>query len=477
MEQILDALNNPIVLTAVLLVLLVTALAVLMRLFSERERGVGTRLDEAERRLTERFEGVRTQSGEQAARSREELSSNLRGMSDSVTRVMGEMARTQQTQLDAFAARLSDMARVDEQRMDEMRKTVEGRLMAYEDRMDRIGGIIDGKLDKNEQRMEQMRQTIDQRMASLQADNNARLQQMQKSVDEQLNTTLDRRLDESFRLVSERLDQVYRGLGEMQTLASGVGDLKKVLTGVNTRGLVGEIQLGTLLSQILARDQYTENAVIMPGGGCARYAVRLPGIDGQGESLLPIDAQFPQEAYERLIDAVESGDAVEVDRRELQLEQKLIDAAARIGEQLVSPPFTTDFAVLFLGSEGLYAEALRRTGLTERLRNEYHVTLAGPATLSALLNSLQMGFRTLAIERRSEEVWALLGAVRGEFVDFAEALARTQKRIRQASESIEDAANKSRTIQKKLKGVEELNVDQRRALLKDAETSEYEDWD
>lgn len=461
-------LTNPAFLLAVALLLLVLALILLFRRTGQREQDISNRLESVEKAISNKLEENRAREDEQARRGREELSGNLRGMGDSVTRVMGEMARTQQAQLDAFAGKLSEMSRVDEARMDDMGKRVEARLAAYEDRMDRIGEVLDDKLEKNDQRLERMRDTVEKQMERMREGNELRLEQMQQTVDERLNRTLDKRLGESFRLVSDRLDQVYKGLGEMQSLASGVGDLKKVLTGVRSRGLLGEIQLGGLLSQLMTPDQYEQNVRVLPGGEAADFAICLPDKTETGApTYLPIDAKFPHEAYYRLLDAQESGDGERIDALTGEFEQKLYVTADRIREQFVHPPVTTDFAVLFLGSEGLYAEALRRPEIAERLQREYHVMLTGPSTLAALLNSLQMGFKTIAIERRSEEVWDLLGAVRGEFVNFADALSRTQKKLRQATETIEDASRKSRAIQRKLKGVEKLGPSKREALLSD----------
>ncbi len=485
MEEILQAFSNPLapaILAIAAFAVMLAALIALLRNAMARESALSEQLEDVQRTLNSHLEEARGESEEQARRNREELSGNLRGMGDSVTKIMGEMARTQQTQLDAFAVRLGEMSRADEQRMEGMRNTVEGRLAAYEDRMDRIGDILDSKLSQNEQRMDLLRAGIESRMESMQRDNNVRLQQINHTVDEQLGGALDRRLSERFQAVSDRLDMVYQGLGEMQTLASGVGDLKRVLSDVRARGLVGEIQLGALLDEMLSPSQYVKKPRVGANGATVSYAVRLPGSmpDGQ-ECLLPIDASFPRETYDALMDAARLGDKKRCERLDGELAEQVESAARRLAEECVNPPTTTDFAVLFLGSEGLYAEVLRQGALAERLQRELHVTLAGPGTLSALLNSLQMGFRTLDIERRSREVWALLGAVRGEFGGFAEALARTQKRIRQASESIEEAARKSRTIQKKLKRVEALDDNQREALLTD-DTAEDElyhnsDWD
>ena len=447
---------------------LVVAIIALIRRFSKRESLLSDRLNTVESSLNEQLKHSQEQSNEQAGRAREEMSNNLRGMGDSVTRVMGEMARTQQSQLDAFATQLRDMGRVDEARMGDMQKSVE-------DRMDRISTVLDDKLDRNEQRLERMRQTVSEQMTSMQEGNNLRLEQMHQSVDERLNKTLESRLGESFRIVSQRLEQVYQGLGEIESLASGVGDLKKVLTGVKTRGTMGEIQLGGLLSQLMTSEQYAKNFPLSPNGESVDYAIILPGrASSEPACYLPIDARFPHEAYYRLLDAQDGSDSELIQQLSDEFDQKLIMTAHRIQEQFIFPPQTTDFAVLFLSSEGLYAEVLKRQDLVEQLQRDHHVMLTGPSTLAALLNSLQMGFKTMAIEKRSEEVWALLGAVRGEFSTFADALARTQKRIRQADESIQDVSRKSRAITRTLKGVDKLPGAKREQLLN---TQDIEDDD
>lgn len=471
-----EILNNPVLgaVLALVAAAVVMLLALLLRA-SRRDRALNQRLEAVERAFTERLTSASNQNDVQAQRSREELSSGMRGMSDSVTRVMNEMARTQQAQLDSFSGQLRSMSRIDEERMEGMRQSVEQRLASYEQRMDKIGAILDDKLSGNERRMESMRQTVEQKMERLQSDNAQKLEEMRLTVDEKLHATLDKRLGESFQMVSERLEQVYKGLGEMQSLASGVGDLKRVLTNVKTRGTWGEIQLGTLLSQLMAPGQYEENVAVKPGSAeRVEYAVKLPGKDLRSEEVvyLPIDAKFPQADYQRLLDAVDGGDPAEVERVGKQLEAAIKVEAKRIRDKYIDPPHTTDFAVMFLPVEGLYAEVLRRPGLSELLQSEYRITVTGPTTLAALLNSLQMGFKTLAIERRSGEVWALLGAVKTEFGRFADVLARTQKKIRQASDSIEDAARKTRTIQKKLKGVQELGQRESQRLLEGEEPAE-----
>jgi DNA recombination protein RmuC len=278
-------------------------------------------------------------------------------------------------------------------------------------------------------------------------------------VDEKLHATLEKRLGDSFQQVSQRLEQVYKGLGEMRSLAAGVGDLKKVLTNVKTRGTWGEVRLGAILEQVLIPDQYAANVATRKNGReHVEYAVRLPGRRGEGEQAvwLPIDAKFPQEDYQRLCDAQEAADREGVERSIRSLEARIRTEAKKIREKYLDPPHTTDFAIMFLPVEGLYAEVLRRPGLCDQLQREHRVLVTGPTTLAALLNSLQMGFRTLAIERRTAEVWRLLGAVKAEFGKFGEALAKTRKKIQEAGNSIDRAHLRTRVIARRLEKVQQL---------------------
>ena len=477
MREFVEILSSPAMQIAVGAICVVLIFLAAWRL---RSHAFEAKLNEMQRALSDQFQDVRGEAGGEAQRSREEMGANLRGMSDSVARVMGEMGRTQQVQLDAFAGQLRELGRDEEARLNELRRSMETRLQAYDERIGSIGDVVDNRLLSGEQRIDRLREGVEARLMSLQSDNAQRLTQMQQMVDEKLTSTLDKRVSESFRLVSERLEQVYNGLGEIEALASGVGDLRRVLTGVKSRGAVGGIQLGALLSQILSPDQYEAEVQLHEGAEPVSFAIRLPGRTEGAVSYLPLDARFPHEAYDRLIDAVEAGDSEAQEQAGLELEKKLMRAAERVHTQYIDPPRTTDFAVLFLGSEGLYAEALRRPGLAERMQRDHHVTLTGPSTLAALVNALQMGFRTLALEKRAEEVWALLGAVRGEFATFAEALGRTQKRIRQASESIEDAAEKSRRSEKRRRGVEQLGATKSKAILGEEEDDSEmfsTDWD
>ena len=329
----------------------------------------------------------------------------------------------------------------------------------------------------NEQRSEQLRVSVETRLGAIQADNASKLEEMRKTVDEKLHATLEQRLGDSFKLVSERLEQVHKGLGEMQTLAAGVGDLKKVLTNVKTRGTWGEVQLEALLDQVLTAEQYEKNVATRPGSNeRVEFAIRLPGQGDRASDSrpvwLPIDAKFPVEDYQRLVEAQDRADPVAVEVAAKALEMRLRDEAKKIRDKYVEPPHTTDFAILYLPTEGLYAEALRRPGLADVLQREFRVSLAGPTTLAALLNSLQMGFRTLAIEKRSSEVWAVLGAVKTEFGKFGEALESTRKKLEQATKSIESAGVRTRQIERKLKGVEALPVVEAQAKLGNLEEIE-----
>lgn len=321
--------------------------------------------------------------------------------------------------------------------------------------------------ESNAQRMAEIRTTLETKIRDLQTDNGSRLEEMRKTVDEKLHATLEQRLGESFKLVSDRLDKVHQGLGEMQQLAIGVGDLKRVLTNVKTRGTWGEVQLHLLLEQMLTSDQYAKNVETIPGSGeRVEFAIKLPGQqEGQAPVWLPIDAKFPKEQYERLVEAADrvDGDALLHAGRELERAMRV--EAKTIAGKYLSPPLTTDFAILFLPTEGLYAEIMRRPGLSDELQRLYRISIAGPSTLCALLNSLQMGFRTLALEKRSAEVWQVLGAVKTEFGKFGEVLATTKTTLERAAKNIGQAEVRSRQMERKLKSVESLPVEVAQQLL------------
>ncbi len=330
--------------------------------------------------------------------------------------------------------------------------------------------------DANERRLGEVRSTLETRLKDLQTENTSKLDEMRKTVDEKLHVTLEKRLGESFKQVSDRLEQVHKGLGEMQTLAAGVGDLKRVLTNVKTRGTWGEVQLATLLEQTLTAEQYDVNVATLPGSNDrVEFAIRLPGRSEDQPIWLPIDSKFPIEDYERLLGAQERADTTGVEEAGKALENRLKLEARTIHEKYVGPPHTTDFALLFLPTEGLYAEALRRPGLADFLQREYRVTITGPNNLSALLNALQMGFRTLAIEKRSSEVWELLSAVKTEFGKFGDVLAKTRDQLETVTMSIGQAEVRTRQMARKLKDVEALPASKTAKLLGEQEVPEEDD--
>ena len=319
----------------------------------------------------------------------------------------------------------------------------------------------------NDQRLAELRLTVEQRLTAIQQDNEKKLEQMRATVDEKLHATLEQRLGESFKQVAERLEQVHKGLGEMQNLARDVGSLNRVLTNVKTRGVFGEVQLAGLLDQVFTAEQYAANVAVLPGSNeRVEFAISLPGQRNDGKPLwLPIDAKFPREDYERLLDAQERADAPAAEAAGKAIENRLRLEAKTIREKYIGPPHTTDFGILFVPTEGLYAEALRRPGLLESLQREHKVMLCGPTTLLATLTSLQMGFRTLALEKRSAEVWEVLGAVKTEFGKFGDVLAKAKKKLEEAGNTLDAAEVRTRAMTRKLKGVEALPDDAAQHLL------------
>ncbi|HVP31721.1 MAG TPA: DNA recombination protein RmuC [Myxococcota bacterium] len=362
--------------------------------------------------------------------------------------------------LVALTGRLDALAGVHERSARELREEVTANRRE-------LGEAFGKFAESVEQRLERLRGTIDAKLQQIQQESAAKLDQMRAAVDEKLQGTLEKRLAESFHQVSTRLEQVHKGLGEMQQLATGVGDLKRVLSNVKQRGTWGEVQLGHLLEQVLAPGQYEANVAVRPGSGeRVEFAVRLPGRDGGEKPVwLPIDAKFPLEDYQRLVEAGERGDADAVDAAGRALELRIRDCAKEIQAKYVDPPHTTDFGILFLPTEGLYAEALRRPGLSDALQREQRVVIAGPTTLWALLSSLQMGFRTLQIEKRSSEVWKVLGAVKTEFGRFGGLLEGVQRKLQEATNKMDDVAKKTRTIGQRLRDVEALPAGESRLLL------------
>jgi DNA recombination protein RmuC len=396
---------------------------------------------------TERLEReLRREISESARGGRQELTQNLATFQLTLIQQGAEATRTQNNQIDAFAQQLALL-----------QKTLSDTLTTQ----------LSGLSESNARRMNEVRETLEKQLLQLQATNAAKLDEMRATVDEKLQTTLQTRLGESFKQVADRLEQVHKGLGEMQTLAAGVGDLKHLLTNVKTRGIFGEAQLSALLEQVFVADQYAAQVATRPGSkNVVDFAIKLPGKSDHGEPLwLPIDAKFPNEDYERLLDAQGRADVLGAEAAGKALEVRIRLEARSIAEKYVEPPHTTDFAILFLPTEGLYAEVLRRPGLMQALQRDHRITLAGPTTLLAMLSSLQMGFRTLALEKRSSEVWQVLGAVKTEFGKFGDVLAKVKSQTETVLKTLDSAETRSRAMGRALKKVEALPEAQVPALI------------
>ncbi len=388
------------------------------------------RLDNIEKNLERTERALR----EEMAKNREEMGRGLKDFNESLLNRVTENGAAQKGQWEIFSQQLTTLT------------------------------------SQNVQKLDKILDTIDLHLRNLQEDHNRQLEMIRTTVDEKLQDTLEKRLGASFRLVGERLEMVQKGLGEMQVLAAGVGDLKKVLTNIKTRGTFGEIQLGNLLEQILSPEQYAVNvATKQDSANRVEFAIKLPGQhkNRSHQVWLPLDAKFPQEDYLRLLEAQEQGNPAAVEEAARQLERTIREMGKNIRDKYLDPPNTTDFGIMFLPAEGLYAEVLRRTGLVETLQREFKVVITGPTTLAALLNSLQMGFCTLAIEKRSSDVWSLLGAVKTEFTTFGGILEKTHKKIKEAGNIIEKAATRSRAIERRLKNVQEMPTPDTAALIGD----------
>jgi DNA recombination protein RmuC len=396
-----------------------------------RLESLGARLADHERDIRTDLAIARNEQAGTAAALRQELGELMAREQQGMARELGTMSSLTRDQLMAFGARLAQLAQGSDAQMDALRRGVE------------------------------------QRLDVLREENIRKLEEMRATVDEKLQATLEKRLGDSFSLVSERLEQVHKGLGEMQQLAVGVGDLKRVMSNVKMRGGWGEVQLGALLAELLTPAQFATNVATRPGRGeRVEFAIALPGRGDDGTPCwLPIDSKFPLDAGQRLQDAQERADAAGVETSRRELDQFFKSQARAIRESYVEPPHTTDFAILFVPTEGLYAEAVSRAGLADGLQREHRVVLAGPTTLAALLNSLQIGFRTLAIEKQSAEVWRTLGAVKTDFGKFGDLLAKTKEKLDKVGETLEDASRKSRTIERKLRNVEALPAAEAELLL------------
>ncbi len=387
-------------------------------------RSVADDLARLNERLQQALAAARQEAAEAAAAQRHELLAQMQELGRTLHALLSTLGEGQQR-------RIAELTAAQQAQFDAVRQTLDSRL-------------------------ESLRSSVGEQLDKVRQDNAVKLEEMRRTVDEKLHDTLEKRLGESFKQVSERLEQVHKGLGEMQALAVGVGDLKKVLTNVKTRGSWGEVQLGALLEQLLTADQYAAQVRVRPRSTeIVDFAIRLPGRDdGDTPVWLPIDAKFPKEDYERLSDAAERGDAAGVETAVRQLEARIRQEARDIRDKYIAPPDTTDFAILYLPTEGLYAEVLRRPGLADFLQRDCRVVVAGPTTLAALLNSLQMGFRTLAIQKRSSEVWKLLAAVKKKFEGFGETFSRVQKKIQEADKALDDARSDTEIIGKRLRLVE-----------------------
>jgi len=461
-------------------------------------------------------ERIRQAGDDQARALRQELADNLRGFQDTTLKVFREFGDSLGADVKEFGDRLDkgvktideraagigskldqDMARMAEEatkNRDALRQTIEAKLDAagakqagaakdlreemtgsfqslgrtvsetltklgeqQKERLENVTTALSALTEKQERAQETLKQTVEGRLDAIRSESATKLEEMRKTVDEKLQSTLETRLGESFNRVVEQLERVHKGIGEMQTLAAGVGDLKRVLSNVRVRGTFGEVQLGMILEQFLSPEQYTKNAQVKDDSQeRVEFAIKLPGPNTDGELLLPIDAKFPQEDYERLLAAAELSDGEAVAETSREIENRIKLFAKAIRDKYIAPPRTTDFAILYLPTEGLYAEVLRRPGLFEHLQREYHVTLTGPTTFSALLNALQMGFRSLAIEKRSSEVWQILGAVRGEFGKYNEVVDKLSKQLSTASKSVESLGIRTRAMNRTLRDVEKL---------------------
>lgn len=440
----LETLTVPLLCCIAILLLIL----ILMHLIEHRKSlKTNHRIKESMDLLTEE---IRHSEQQLSLSMRKELVQNLQQLNESLIGTFGQITRSQSEQVNAIIRQSYDNAQAADQRQQGMHR------------------MIDENMQRGEMRIESMRKTMDENMRLLREENTKKLSEMRATVDEKLNDTLEKRLNSSFAQVSERLEQVYKSLGEVHGLASGVGDLKKMLSNVKTRGIWGEVQLGALIEQVMTESQYDVNVTVVPGSSeRVEFAIRLPGRDADGKAVyLPIDSKFPQEDYARLVDASQEGNPEAIEVAQKALLNTVKTEAKRIGKY-IAPPHTTDFAVMFLPLEGLYAEVVRHTEVIDVLQREYRILISGPSTLVALLNSLHMGFRTLAIEQRSAEVWKLLGAVKNDFGSFAKALEATQNKLQQATVSIDSAFAKTRKIEKHLRSVELLDSAETQKLLSD----------
>ncbi|NUZ05069.1 DNA recombination protein RmuC [Piscinibacter koreensis] len=469
------------------LLLLVTAWLALRRPDTRPWQRFSDQLHELLRAETQRVEReLRDEISRSSLATRQELGQTLVGFQQTLLTQQGDVARTQNEQIDRFGLQLAATrdglaeslrvaALTQAQQASSARDTLDHTLARLSEQqavtLQRFSDTLNEQLRalarSNDERMSEVRSSVERKLQAIQADNEKKLEQIRATVDEKLHATLEQRLGDSFKQVADRLDQVHRGLGEMQTLARDVGSLNRVLTNVKTRGIFGEVQLSGLLEQVLTHEQYATNVETVPGSGArVEFAIRLPGRrDDHAPLWLPIDCKFPRDDYERLVEAQERADRPAMELAARAIETRLRNEARTIRDKYIESPHTTDFGIMFVPTEGLYAEALRRPGLVESLQREYKVMLTGPTTLLATLSSLQMGFRTLALEKRSTEVWETLGAVKTEFAKFGDVLAKTKKKLDEASSSIEMAERRTRVMARSLRDVEAVPDDRAQTLL------------
>ena len=441
-----------------------------------------------ERAVREEIAGNREEMAYTLGQTREEIQNAVRNAGEIQNRTMLRFSETTETKIERFREGMEERFELIHSGTGRTLKSFNDSLLLALNKITEIqhrqltafSGQISHLTETNQQRIEQLRSAVEEKLAAIQENNARHLEQMRVTVDEKLQGALEKRITDSFRLVSERLEQVYRGLGEMQSLAAGVGDLKRVLTNVKTRGTWGEVQLGAMLAEVMAPDQYAANVATHQTGERVEYAIRLPGT-GQGQSdevvWLPIDAKFPLEDYQRLLEATDRSDIKSIEDASKQLESRIKSCAGDIRRKYINPPETTDFAILFLPIEGLFAEAIRRTGLCETLQQEYRIILAGPTTLWSILNSLQLGFRSLAIQKHSSQIWKLLAAVKTEWTKYGEVLEKVQKKIGEAAHTIDQAQVRTRAIGRKLKDVEELPLQEASAILNPPGITGKDQWE
>lgn len=456
-----------LVLAALNLVLLVVL--VLRRQSDEGQQGLREDQERAGRE-------IRAEVQDSARGTRQELTQAMALFQQTLLAQQGDVARTQNEQIDSFRTQLASMQQMVGQSLQQATAALAQQSQATRESQD---AALKRFADAFGEQIGTVRTTVEQRLQAIQADNEKKLEQMRATVDEKLHATLEQRLGESFKQVADRLDQVHKGLGEMQGLARDVGTLSRTLTNVKTRGTFGEIQLGSLLDEVFTPEQYGRNVETVPNSNArVDFAIKLPGRRDDGAPLwLPIDAKFPREDYERLLDAQERADPVAVEAAAKGIETQLRLEAKKIRDKYVEPPHTADFAILFVPTEGLYAEALRRPGLAESLQREYKVMLAGPTTLLATLNSLQMGFRTLALEKRSAEVWEVLGAVKTEFGKFGNVLAKVRDQTQSVIKTLDQADVRTRQMTRALKTVESIPEERAQALLPGLDAASADDED